>query len=110
MIGLAALTFIAAAGIMGYSIFHSLKTNKRSETENGVPTRRIELATVALLVVVGLPTLLFGSLTDMCIILSAVLLIVAGVLIVVGRVKSARRAKPVGMRFEVKGSRSKARS
>ncbi len=93
MIVLAAVTLIVAVGVMGYSVVHSLKTNKRSETENGVPTLRIEIGTVALLVVVGLPSLVFGSLTDMCIILSGVLLIVAGVLIIAGRIKSSRRAK-----------------
>ena len=93
MIVMAAVTLLIAVGALGYSIAHSLKTNKRSETENGVPTQRIEIGTVALIVVVGLPSLVFGSLTDMCIILSGVLLVVAGVLITAGRIKSSRRAK-----------------
>ena len=40
IISLAALAVIAAAGVTAYSITHSLRTNKRPEAENGVPTRK----------------------------------------------------------------------
>lgn len=93
IISLAALAVIAAAGVTAYSITHSLRTNKRPDAENGVPTRKITLATIGLLVAVCVPSILIGSLTDMCIITALTLLVVASGLVIYGRIQTLKRTR-----------------
>ncbi|MBQ0073912.1 MAG: hypothetical protein KBT34_06935 [Prevotella sp.] len=92
---LSILALAATIGITLYSIFRSLKANKRPKMENGIPVRMIELCTVILLLAIALPSLLFGSLTDMCIITATVLLVIASTSIIYGRILSARLRKRV---------------
>lgn len=93
IIAVALLTLLATATITVLSLVHSLRVNKRPKVENGVPTRSITLYTLGLLLAVALPTLLIGSMTDMCIITSIVLLTVASVLVVRGRINTLKRAR-----------------
>lgn len=90
---ISALALLAAVVITAYSVWHSVRMGKREKTENGVPTRNIMLGAVALPIVVALPTLLFGSLTDACIITSLVLLVVASALVVCGRIRTLSRIR-----------------
>lgn len=87
------LTLLAAAGLTAYSVSRSMRLNKRSTEENGVPKRNITIGTVALLLIVALPSLVFGSVTDMCIITSLVLLTVAAALVIYGRVQTLKRVR-----------------
>lgn len=91
VIAIAALALLAAMGLTALSVWHSKRMNRRQSTENGVPTRNISLATAALTLVVALPTLMLGGLVDMFIITTAVLLIVAAILVACGRLRTLKR-------------------
>ncbi len=93
IIVISALTLLAAIVITTYSVWHSVRMDKREKTENGIPTRKIMLGVVALPLVVALPILLFASLTDACIVTTLVLLFVATVLVVCGRVRTLSRIR-----------------
>ncbi len=93
VIVVSALTLLAAAALTAYSVAHSLRVNKRPKMENGVPTRTIGIATIVMLLAVAIPTLLIGSVTDMCITTSLVLLVTAAGLVIYGRAKTLRRVR-----------------
>jgi len=93
MIGIAALTLLVAAAVTIRSVWHSLRVNKRATTENGIPTRNITLSTVALPIVIAIPTLLFTSLADACIITATVLLFTASALVTCGRLRTLSRIR-----------------
>lgn len=90
---LSILVLLATAGITIYSVVRSLRANRRPENENGVPVRKIELATVAGVIIVSLPSLLFGSFTDMCIITAVILLVAASIAVIAGRIISLKLRK-----------------
>lgn len=90
MIILMALALLAAMALTGYSVYHSLKMNKRKRVDNGVPVSMIGWGTIALLLVIAIPSLLIGSFTDMCLITAAVMLLVASGVVVYSKVVSAR--------------------
>lgn len=89
------LVLLATVGITLFSVVHSQKANKRPVTENGVPVRLIGWATVAVVLIVALPTLLFGNFTDMCIITSIVLLIISSATVLFGKFITLRLRKRV---------------
>ena len=46
MIWAMALALLGALGTTAYSVYHSLRTNKRQAMENGVPVGRIDWAVI----------------------------------------------------------------
>ena len=82
-----ALIIIGALGTTAYSVWHSLRTNKRHAAENGVPVSIISWAVVAIVVIVALPTLLIGSFTDMCLLTAAVMMVVATATVIYDKTK-----------------------
>lgn len=93
MIVLMALVLVAALALTAYSVYHSLRTNKRKKVDDGVPVGMIGWGTVALVLVISIPTLLIGSFTDMCLVTAGVMLLVAGGTVVYSKVQSARLRK-----------------
>ncbi len=93
IIVISVLALLAAVVITVYSVWHSVRVDKREKMENGIPTHNIMLGVVALTLVVALPTMLFASLTDACIVTSLVLLLVAAALVVCGRVRTLSRIR-----------------
>lgn len=93
VIFIAALALLAAVGITVRSVWHSMRVNKRARVENGIPTRAIAIYTAALPVVVAVPTLLFASLADACIITGTVMIVVASVLVICGRIRTLNRIR-----------------
>lgn len=86
MIILSVIVLLAAGGVTAYSVIRSQKNNKRPSHENGVPVRMIGICTIVVVVAIALPTLLFGSITDMCIITSISTLVIASASVVYGRI------------------------
>ena len=89
------LGLLATLGITIFSVMHSQKANRRPEKENGVPVRMIGITTVALVLVIALPTLLIGNFTDMCIITSIALLIISSGCVLFGKFITLRLRKRV---------------
>ena len=90
IIPLAILTILGVIGTTGYSVYHSFKKNKRERYENLVPVRMIGIATFGVLVIIALPSLLFGSLSDMCIITIMMMFLIAIGTIVYSRFNTYR--------------------
>ena len=55
------LTLIGALLLVIYSVWHSLKVNKRKNMENGIPVSIIGWGVVALMIVIALPALFKGD-------------------------------------------------
>lgn len=91
MIVLVLLVLLAAIASTAYSVVHSLRASRRERMENGLPVGRIALGSAALPVLVAVPSLLFGSLADMCIVTVAVMLVTAVALVGLGTVRTLRR-------------------
>lgn len=89
------LALLATVGVTAYSVIRSQRTNKRPKEENKVRVRMIGLSVVCLILAVSLPTLLFGSLTDMCIITSIVMLCIASIAVIYGRIQTVKLRKHV---------------
>lgn len=85
---LCGITLLGAIALTAYSVWHSLKENRRPKVENGVPTRKIALATIGILLAIAFPTLLFGSFTDMCIITGGMMLLLASCAVIYSRIIS----------------------
>lgn len=85
---LCGLTLLGATSLTCFSVWHSLKKNRRPKIENGVPTQNILLGTIALVIIIALPTLIFGSFTDMCIITGIMMLFAATITIIYSRFRS----------------------
>lgn len=92
---LCSVALLATAALTAYSVVRSLKANKRPKMENGVPVRMIGLATIGVMLAIALPTLLLGSLTDMCIITATAMLAIASIAVIYGRILTARLRKRV---------------
>lgn len=87
MIWAMALALVGALGATAYSVWHSLRANKRHAVENGVPASVISWTVMAIIVIVALPTLIIGSFTDMCLLTAAVMLIVATATVIYDKLK-----------------------
>lgn len=92
---LCGLTLLGVIGLTAYSVLHSLKENRRPKVENGVPTRKITLVTISVMLLIALPTLLFGSFTDMCIITGSIMLLLASCAVIYSRILSITLRKNV---------------
>ncbi len=90
---IAGLTLVAITVLTICSVCHSLKVNKPQKEENGVPLRAIRLATVGFMMLLIVPTLIASSLTDMCIITALVMLCVASMLVLCGRIYTLSRSR-----------------
>ncbi|MBR2185692.1 MAG: hypothetical protein IJ897_09790 [Prevotella sp.] len=71
------LTLIGALLLVIYSVWHSLKVNKRKNMENGIPVSIIGWGVVALMIVIALPALFIGGFVNMCLITALIMLLVA---------------------------------
>lgn len=71
------LTIVAAIALTCYSIFHSLRVNKRESKENGVPVGILGWSIVALLLVIFIPAFLIGSLANACLITTLAMFCIA---------------------------------
>lgn len=90
---LSIIALLVAVGFTGYSVWHSLKENRRAKVENGVPTQKITIGTIVLLLIIALPSLLIGSMTDMCIITGLSMLLIASAAVIYSRVLSIKMRK-----------------
>ncbi len=88
------LTLMGALLLVCYSVWHSLKVNKRKNMENGVPVSVIGWGVVALMIVVALPTLLIGGFANMCLITALTMLLVATGALLYSKWSSAKRGIP----------------
>ena len=71
------LTLVAAFLMVAFSVWHSLKMNKRKNMENGIPVSLIGWGVVALMIVIALPALLIGGFVNMCLITALIMLLIA---------------------------------
>lgn len=74
---IALLVLLAAFAITFFSVYHSLRMNKRKAQENGVPVGMIQWATVGMLLIIALPSLIFGGVASMCLITTILMLFIA---------------------------------
>ena len=81
------LALVGTLGATAYSVWHSLRTNKRRAMENGVPVGRIDWAVIELLVIVAIPSWIAGSFTDACLITAFAMLVVATAVIIYDKIK-----------------------
>lgn len=86
VISISLLVLLATAGICAWSLYHSLRTNKRSKEENGIPVATIEIGVIAGTLAIALPTWCFASFTDMCLITAITLLATAGIAVVASKI------------------------
>lgn len=82
-----AVALLCTLGVTAYSVWHSLRANKRFAMENGIPVRNISWGVVIVMLVVALPTLLIGSFTDMCLLTAAAMLLIATGVVVYDKLK-----------------------
>lgn len=83
-----ALTLAGALSATAYSIYHSLRMNKRYAMENGIPVGRIDWIVIAVLAVIAIPSWIIGSFTDACLITAFAMLTIATVVIIYDKLKS----------------------
>ena len=88
---LSIVTLLVSLALVVYSAWHSLKVNKRRNVENGIPVTVIGWTIVAFMVVVSVPILLIGGITNMCIITAAIMLVVATGALIYGKWSSVKR-------------------
>lgn len=95
MICLSAIIILGASGLTGYSVYHSLRVNKREKLENGVPVALIGWSTIGGTLLIALPALLFGSFTDMCLITAIILLAAAAGTMIYSKITTLKLRKHV---------------
>jgi amino acid transporter len=93
IIWMAVAMLLLAAGLTVYSLVRSLKKNRRPKYENRVPAAKIAWLSAALVAVTAAVSLLVGSLTDMFIATTLVLLAVASGAVIIGSMKSLSRKR-----------------
>ena len=86
---------IAAALILtlcatAYSVYRSLRTNRRRQKENGIPVGISDWGVAVFVVIVCAVTWLSASFTDKCLITAAIMLLIASVTVVYDKVKKRR--------------------
>lgn len=80
------LTLCATA----YSVYHSIRMNRRKRKENGIPVGIIDWSVAAFVIILSMVIWLTTSFTDMCLVTAAVMLLTATVTIVFDKVKKRR--------------------
>ncbi len=90
------VTLLVALGLAVYSAVHTGRMNRHNKVENGVPMRVIALGMIALVIVVAVITLLFADVVDMLLVVTAVLLILAMLLVAYGQLRQVKRSRCTG--------------
>jgi len=86
------LTLLSTLSLVLYSVWHSLKVNKRKNVENGVPVSIIQWGVIALILIISLPSLLIGGFTNMCLITALIMLLVATCILIYSKWSSVKRS------------------
>ena len=89
---LAILAVTAALVMTVISICHSLKANKRGWRENLIPVRLIEYATIGLVLLIAIPSLIIGGMTNACIVTAGILLVITLAALIYSKCSSTKRA------------------
>ena len=90
IIWLIAAAVVLAVCATAFSIYRSLRTNRRRQRENSIPVGIIDWAVAAAVVILCAVTWLTASFTDMCLITAAVMLMAAAAAVIYDKLKKRR--------------------